>query len=96
MLKHIAIEEMLHMLLASDNLKAIGRSPKIFDASFVPNYLTHLPATVAGDLVVDLKPFSHGQVRDIFMRIEQPEFPIEFSVGDNQSFTPLFVSMKQR
>jgi hypothetical protein len=80
-LRGVVEEEMLHMLLAGNILKAIGGSPQIAFKEFVPkNYPTHLPGTVAGDLEVPLKPFSPQLVEQIFMRIELPENVLEFKI----------------
>ncbi len=66
------------MLLAGNLLKAIGGTPIIDSASFVPKYPRNLPGTVANDLVVPLAPYSKELVRDVFMRIEQPEHILDF------------------
>lgn len=77
-IRDIAKEEMLHMLLACNILKAIGGRPVINSSSFVPSYPTHLPGTVAGDIIVPLKPFSLDLAENVFMRIEQPEHLLDF------------------
>jgi Ferritin-like len=77
-LRRIVLQEMLHMLLAGNLLKAIGGSPVIDRKEFVPDYPTHLPGTVAKELVVPLKPFSQSLVKQTFMRIEQPEHVLKF------------------
>jgi hypothetical protein len=77
-LRGVVEEEMLHMLLAGNILKAIGGSPRIAFKDFVPNYPSHLPGTVAEDLEVPLKPFSLQLVEQKFMRIELPENVLEF------------------
>jgi Ferritin-like len=91
-LRRIVLQEMLHMLLAGNLLKAIGGSPVIDRKEFVPDYPTHLPGTVAKELVVPLKPFSRPLVQQIFMRIEQPEHLLNFktvalSVGEPPAAT---------
>lgn len=77
-LRGVVEEEMLHMLLAGNILKAIGGSPRIAFKKFVPTYPGPLPGAVAQDLQVPLKPFSLQLVEQIFMRIEQPEHVLEF------------------
>jgi len=77
-LRRIVIQEMLHMLLAGNLLKAIGGSPTIDDKKFVPDYPTHLPGTVAAELVVPLRPFSRTLAEKTFMRIEKPEHVLDF------------------
>ena len=77
-LRRIVRDEMLHMLLAGNLLKAIGGQPVIDKPEFVPKYPTHLPGTVAEDLIVPLKSFSRPLAEHIFMRIEKPERPLDF------------------
>ncbi|MCU7549855.1 ferritin-like protein [Chitinophagaceae bacterium LB-8] len=77
----IALEEMLHMLLVGNILKAIGSSPQVFSENFVPNYPSSLPGSV-GSVVVPLKPFSRQVVKDIFMEIEAPENPLNFEIKE--------------
>lgn len=74
----IVQEEMHHMLLAGNLLKAIGGNPVIDKPEFVPSYPSNLPGTVASDLIVPLAPFSRQLVRDVFMRIEQPKQILAF------------------
>lgn len=77
-LRGIVLQEMHHMLLAGNLLKAIGGNPIIDHPDFVPAYPTNLPGTVASDLVVPLAPFSKAIVENVFMRIEQPEHILAF------------------
>lgn len=79
-LREIYIEEMHHMLIAGNLLKAIGGDPIIDTPSFVPCFPTHLPGTVANELIVPLAPFSKPLVEDVFMRIEQPQQILDFPV----------------
>jgi len=78
-LRTIAQEEMLHMLLAGNLLKAIGGRPVIHSAEFVRAYPGPLPG-IASDFDVPLKRFSLELARDVFMRIEEPDKPIPFPV----------------
>jgi len=78
-LRTIVREEMLHMMLAGNLLKAIGGKPVIYSADFVPRYPGPLPG-IATDLIVPLKRFSRELARDVFMRIEEPATPLEFRV----------------
>ncbi len=87
-LRDIAKDEMLHMLLACNILKAIGGSPVINTPNFVPSYPTHLPGTVAGDLIVPLKPFSLDVAEKIFMRIERPVNVLDFEVVEGIADQP--------
>lgn len=74
-------EEMLHMLLMCNLLNAIGGQPSIDRATFVPDYPTALPGTVESGLKVPLEPFSKVLAETVFMKIEEPEFPINFPVA---------------
>ncbi|HEY1425559.1 MAG TPA: ferritin-like protein [Caulobacteraceae bacterium] len=75
----VVMQEMLHMTLASNVLNAIGGSPAIDGAAFVPVYPRPLPGGVESDLVVGLRPFSMQQL-DTFITIEEPEDPLNFRV----------------
>jgi hypothetical protein len=78
-IRNIVIEEMLHMLLAGNILKAIGGSPQVFSPSFVPKYPGPLPGSV-GSVIVHMRPFSRQQAKDVFMEIEAPENVLDFEV----------------
>lgn len=80
-LRSIARDEMTHLLLAGNILKAVGGAPAIDHPGFIPSYPGHLPGSVAGELVVPLEKFSKTLVETIFMRIEQPEHILEFDVA---------------
>jgi hypothetical protein len=70
----IVIQEMGHMALTCNMLTAIGGSPSIANASFVPSYrVSGLPGNVHPDLVVDLLPLNTTAL-DSFIAIEKPEF----------------------
>jgi Ferritin-like len=71
----IVMEEMSHFGLACNILNAIGGSPAIDTPGFVPTYPGPLPCGVEDQLTVPLAPFSIGLVQDVFMVIEEPEFP---------------------
>jgi hypothetical protein len=74
---NIAVEEMLHMTIAGNLLLALGGKPRLTDPDFVPSYPTLLPMSI-GDLTVGLAPYSRDLLHEVFMRIEEPEHPIEF------------------
>ncbi|MER9227053.1 ferritin-like protein [Mesorhizobium sp. M0664] len=76
-IRDVVIEEMLHMTLACNILNAIGGHPVIADAHFIPTYPHELPMGVAGDLIVHLKRYSKSLIEDTFMKIEEPEVPLE-------------------
>jgi Ferritin-like len=65
------------MTLACNILNAIGGHPVIADPAFVPTYPHELPMGVAGDLIVHLKRYSKTLIEDTFMKIEEPEIPLE-------------------
>jgi hypothetical protein len=74
----IAKEEMLHMLIVANILNAIGGHPQIAQPSSVPAYPGPLPMSIGEGLEVGLKKFSKELVHDVFMKIEEPEKPIQF------------------
>ena len=76
-IRDIVVEEMLHMTLACNVLNAIGGHPAIADTDFIPCYPHELPMGVAGDLVVHLKRYSKSLVENTFMKIEEPEIPLD-------------------
>jgi hypothetical protein len=80
LLRDIVREEMLHMALVCNLINAIGGSPRLDHAEFVPTYPTHLPGAVQDDLLVPLEPFNPTLVEKIFLRIEEPETPLDFPV----------------
>jgi ferritin-like protein len=74
----VAKEEMLHMAITANLLIAIG-GPVVFDdPAFIPKYPDLLPMSVGSGLKVGLRKFSRELVRDVFMKIEEPEDPIHF------------------
>jgi rubrerythrin len=76
-LQSVVIEEMLHMTLSANVLNALGGSPVLDRASFIPAYPGPLPGGVEAQLTVHLAPFSMAQLQT-FLTIEEPEDPIEF------------------
>jgi rubrerythrin len=74
-IRYVAREEMLHAALAANLLTAVGGSPR-FTADAVPRYPEpmrhHDPKQ---PLVLHLAPASVELIRDVFLRIEQPEEP---------------------
>lgn len=77
----IVIEEMTHMAFACNILNALGGSPVIDEAGFVPAYPGPLPGSVDKGLEVSLKKVSKEHVHDTFMAIEEPEDPLNFPVA---------------
>jgi hypothetical protein len=65
-----AVEEMLHLTLVANVLNAVGGSPDLTRAGFVPSYPAHLPDG-EDDFIVDLRSFSPEAVQT-FCNIERP------------------------
>ena len=84
MIETIVVQEMYHFALAGNILSAIGGTPSIANAGFVPNYPTStLPGGIAllnrsttppSPATLDLLPLSNAQLQ-VFMDVEFPEFP---------------------
>ena len=72
-LKEIIIQEMMHMALVANILNAIGGQPSLYSKEFIPRYPSRLPGGVQPDLIVPIEKVSLGLIRNIFMKIEQPE-----------------------
>jgi len=72
-IRSVVAEEMTHLTLAANLLNAVGGRPALDAPRMLPRYPGPLPGTVDDGLVVGLAPFSIALVRDVFMRIEQPE-----------------------
>lgn len=79
-IRSVVIEEMLHLTIASNLMNALGGSPAIDDRKFVPDYPGGLPFGVGDDFQVHLAKCSVAQVRDVFMKIEEPEEPLDIPV----------------
>ncbi len=79
-IQSVVIEEMLHLTLAANVLNALGGSPVLDKADFIPSFPGPLPGGVEDGLTVRLERFSIDLVHDIFMVIEQPEDPLDFPV----------------
>jgi CDGSH-type Zn-finger protein len=67
----VFIEEMLHMTLAANLLNAVGGTPVLDHAAFIPRYPAYLPHS-ANAFQVSLEPFSPAAI-ETFMKIERPE-----------------------
>ncbi len=72
LIRSIVAEEMLHAALATNLLLAVGGAPSYGDRSYVPSYPMELPHH-RPPLPLELAPCSMETIRDVFMRIEQPE-----------------------
>ena len=73
---NIVIQEMMHMALVANILNAVGGEPSVYSEDFIPNYPSRLPGGVQPSLVVPIEKLSLGLVRNIFMKIEQPEVDV--------------------
>jgi hypothetical protein len=83
-LRGIVMQEMQHMAISANILNAIGGAPEIDTPKFVPRYPGGLPFHI-GDrngksFSVGLKRLSLETVRDTFMRIEEPDAPLDIPV----------------
>lgn len=74
LLRSVATEEMLHVVLVGNILLAVGGEPTFYDRDFTPEYPGFLPHHIP-PLALSLKACSEEQVRSTFMVIEQPESP---------------------
>jgi hypothetical protein len=72
LLRSIVVEEMLHAALATNLLLAVGGTPDYQGTSYIFQYPGGLPHHVP-PLELALAPCSENLIRDVFMRIEQPE-----------------------
>ena len=72
-IRSVAMEEMLHMVLAANVLVALGGEPSLTQPGFVPRYPCRLP-DAAPTMRASLAKFSPTTIES-FMRIEHPERP---------------------
>ena len=72
LIRSIVVEEMLHAVLATNLLLAVGGVPDFASTAYMPRYPMELPHHRPA-LIVDLAPCSLEVVRELFMSIEQPE-----------------------
>jgi hypothetical protein len=66
----VVVEEMLHLTLAANLLNAVGGTPDLTRAGFVPRYPAYLPDG-EDDFKVDVQRFSRAAV-ETFLKIERP------------------------
>ncbi len=78
-LQSVAVEEMLHLTLASNVLNALGGAPVLDKPDFIPTYPGPLPGGVDKGSSFQLAPFSPTQL-EAFLEIERPEDPIDIPV----------------
>ncbi len=72
LIKSIVAEEMLHAALAANLLLAVGGHPDFSSTAYIPKYPSGLPHHEP-PLLLELAPCSGDLIREVFMRIEQPE-----------------------
>src|SRR5262249_35589916 len=83
LIKSVAIEEMLHLMLVSNLLNSTGATPKL-SGEYVPRYPGFIPHHAAGGPYIQLQTFSPTLMHTTFMAIEQPEpSPSAPSEGDH-------------
>ena len=87
-IRSVVVEEMLHMVIAANVLNAIGGYPQVNRPGFIPTYPGPLPMNVGEGLIVGLAPVSKAVIKDTFMRIEEPEDPIDFPVKGRAMAAP--------
>jgi len=88
LIRSIVVEEMLHMALVANIFIAIGGSPNIGHAEFVPQYPGPLPGGLRPGLTVRLRRCSINQIRDCFMSIEEPEQIVQIRRLELQTTNP--------
>jgi len=86
LIKSVALQEMIHMCLASNILNALGGKPVLSP----PHYPGYLPGDIGPDgqrLLLHLYPFSPVAMEQA-MNIEQPENPPDFPVKEMLAAAP--------
>lgn len=84
-IRSIVVEEMLHLTIASNLMISLGGAPMLNGPTFVPDYPGGLPMGIGEHLQVHLRKCSLLQVQDVFMKIEEPEKPLDIPVSDDAS-----------
>jgi hypothetical protein len=79
-IRSVVIEEMLHLTITGNLMLALGGKPVLNKPGFVPDYPGKLPMGIGDHLQVRLRKCSVDQVRDVYMKIEEPEQPIDIPV----------------
>jgi rubrerythrin len=67
----VALEEMLHLMLASNVLNAVGGEPSV-TGDAAPAYPTFMAHHAAGGPFIQLQRASRDLIANVFMQIEQP------------------------
>ncbi|KAK3707422.1 hypothetical protein QZH41_002492 [Actinostola sp. cb2023] len=76
-IKTILNQEMIHMTLAANILNAVGGTPRFYSKKVSPRYPTRLPGGVQPELVVPIEKLSIDLIRNVFMKIEEPEIGLQ-------------------
>lgn len=93
-IRSVVVEEMLHMILASNILNAIGGEPKINAKSLLPKYPSPLPHSAIG-FEVGLVKFSRQSV-NTFLRIERPaESNVPRETGKFRSIGEFYAAVRE-
>src|SRR5919197_2813527 len=71
-IRSVVVEEMLHMILASNVLNAVGGTPEVAGGDWTPSYPTKIPYH-RGLFEVGLRPFGDLAL-DTFLIIENPSY----------------------
>ena len=75
----IVIDEMLHMAIGCNLLNALGGRPIVNTPGFLPTYPGPLPMGIGDTLVVGLEAYSPDLSERTFMKIEEPEEPVNIA-----------------
>jgi hypothetical protein len=79
LIRGIVLDEMFHLGLVCNMLRAIGGTPQIIAAA--PTYPGPLPGGVRPQLQVYLSGLTRTYVQEVFMEIEMPEAPLILEEG---------------
>lgn len=90
-IRSVAMEEMVHMAIASNSLAALGGTPQ-FTKIRIPFPVQGLPGGAEPDLKVGLAQFSRNQLKN-FMRIETPDFLLR-GLGRGETYPTISVFYK--
>lgn len=72
LIRSIVVEEMLHAALVGNLLLAVGDRPRFDDPALIPDFPISMPYHEP-PLELRLERCSEDLIRDVFMRLEQPE-----------------------
>ena len=75
-IKTVVKQEMLHMGQVANLINAVGGHPSFIHSTFILNYPSKLPGGIRPDLIVSLEKLSRDVSRDVFMKIEEPDYNV--------------------